>query len=317
MFAGLGKEDLGDVEDLLRGNFSRENTLDCKEQDLILRDVGRSVLFRYRRSLSPVSVVTDSAADSSADFCVGLDNHESLLKSVLRAAVSTPLTVKQTKPCYYQGMHDVAGVLLHNLNYDDIWATALLRRILQTHLRDASRENFSQLLWFLDTFLLPVIQHTDPTIYQTLLMSEVSLSNAVLPWLITWFTHDVHDDVVSSRLVDAFMASHPLLPFYFAVALLVHKSLRTEILQTELDPVSIHMTIQALPGLLRSDWLDQTYTEDNGVVIVQDVIDTAISIMYERPLPRLRLLDVVRLSSIITCTPLNFFHCLILIIVSI
>ena len=37
-----------------------------------------------------------------------------------------------------------------------------------------------------------------------------------LSWLITWFAHNVPDLEQIARLFDLFLASHPLMPLYFA-----------------------------------------------------------------------------------------------------
>jgi Rab-GTPase-TBC domain len=251
------------------------------ERDLIRRDVGRSVLFHHSCP-SPNSVMghTSSAPpDDTVSVKSSAEYTTSSLASVLTATISTPLDPENPtdKLHYYQGLHDIGGVLLMNLEYNEVFTTAILRRLCQTHLRDCARDSFADLHWFLDACLLTVVNMVDEPVHEALQLSGIPLLSTVLPWLLTWFTHSIHDEEESSRLVDAFMASHPLLPFYTSVALLVHPKLRNDILTAELDdPSSMHFAIQNLPSRIKSDWLP----EPMGLYVSgQDLIETALSIM--------------------------------------
>jgi hypothetical protein len=151
-------------------------------------------------------------------------------------------------------------------------------------LRDAVRENFAEITWFLNAFLMPTLQSIDPLVHEAIVLSGVPLSSTILPWIITWFTHCLHDEDVSNRLVDAFLAAHPLLPFYMSIALLVHPRLRLDIVTAELDdPSSMHFAIQNLPSRIKSDWsviINNHEPDGDGFVTAQEVIETALSIMY-------------------------------------
>jgi Rab-GTPase-TBC domain len=249
------------------------------ERDLIRRDVVRSVLFHHSCP-SPNSVMGHtSAPDDAASVKSSAEYTASTLASVLTATISTPLDAGNPKDTlhYYQGLHDIGGVLLMNLEYDEVLTTAVLRRLCQTHLRDCARESFADLQWFLDACLLTVVSMVDEPVHEALLLSGVPLLSTVLPWLLTWFTHSIHDEEESSRLVDAFMASHPLLPFYMSIALLVHPKLRGDILTAELDdPSSMHFAVQNLPSRIKSDW---AFEPMGFYVSGQDLIETALSIM--------------------------------------
>jgi len=270
-----------------------------RERDLIRRDVGRSVLFHHSCP-SPNSVMDSSGVyggggDDAASVKSNAELSTSLLAAVLTAAISSPLpmtttstdattTTKMEKPHYYQGLHDIGGVLLHNLGYNEVITTAILRRLLQTHLRDCCKDTFSDLQWLLQSTLLPLVQKLDPPVYEAIVLSGVPIGSTILPWMLTWFTHSIHDEEGASRLVDAFIASHPLLPFYVSLALLMHPSLRTDLLTVDLDdPSSMHFAIQNLPSRIKSDWSHTTTSGDGDDYIVyvktQDIIDTAVSIM--------------------------------------
>ena len=244
--------------------------LEDRERDLIQKDVRRSVLFHHSCP-SPNSVMgsfDEASMESRAELSVAT------LASVLMATTSAPIDGE--KPHYYQGLHDLGGVLLENLHYDEVTTTAILRRLCETHLRDNTKATFEELKWFLNASLMGVLSLLDPPVYQALVESglDALLPLTLVKWLLTWFTHSIHGEEEASRLVDAFIASHPLLPFYVSIAFLVHPKLRRDILTAEWDdPSSVNMAIQNLPSQVKSDW------KTDGEVTTQDLIETALSIM--------------------------------------
>jgi hypothetical protein len=284
----------------------REELLD---RDLIRRDAGRSVLFRYRTpnnhsstnnnsSSNPLdppaasedyptssndSVATPTGQSSKGETDgakLAPDGASDLLARVLETTIANPLA--DCKLYYYQGLHDVAGILLHALEYDTDAAIQILRRLCQSHLRDALRENFGNIMWLLSVLLLPLVEQLDPMVHYALLVSEVELSNVCLPWVITWFSHDMHNPAVASRFVDAFVSSHPLLPLYVTVALLTHPLLKQDIISTgEMgDPASMFVAIKGLTKSIVAD--DATTNVEDGMptVSAQEIIEDAIAIMY-------------------------------------
>ena len=44
-----------------------------------------------------------------------------------------------------------------------------------------------------------------------------------LPWLLTWFAHSIDNCDTVIRLYDLFLASHCLMPVYFAAALILYR----------------------------------------------------------------------------------------------
>lgn len=239
-----------------------------EDLDIIRKDLQRSALFRSQEVAG--SIVK---GEQQSDML----KHK--LASVLSAALSTPIDKNQEKPCYYQGLHDVAFILLFNLNYDEGKTTAVLRKLVETHLQDATRKDFSNVTFVLENVLMPLLHTLDPEVYQALVEWDVPLTNAILPWLITLLVHPIQDTAVASRLLDAFIANpHPMLPFYVSVALLTHPVLRQQILAAAYDPVMMHMAIQSLPGQLRND-LSAPLSANEVFVTAQDVIDSALATM--------------------------------------
>ena len=279
LLAGLSEDEnwLEEAGKLFEPSTMICSELEDRERDLIRRDVGRSVLFHHSCP-SPNSVM-GPPFDETGSIEAKAEHSTMTLASVLTATISAPLTENDDKPHYYQGLHDLGGVLLENLEYNGVFTTGILRQLCLTHLRDNTKETFDDLKWFLDSCLMKVLSTVDPPVYQALVESglDAMLPLTLVKWLFTWFTHSIHGLEEASRLIDAFMASHPLLPFYVSIAFLVHPRLRNEILTAEVDdPSSMSMAIQNLPSQIRSDWNPE---EDNSCVSTQELIETAISIM--------------------------------------
>ena len=234
--------------------------------DLIRRDAGRSVVFRYT-----VSVEEEMMLGASDGGCGGdINNRDTrTVSSVLSAAPSYAQKrlvqvlegvirdgkkkSDNTSLHYYQGLHDIAGVILHTLDYDVPLAKQVLSQVCKTHLKDATRENFGNVTWMLKTFLPPLIQHIDFQAYQIIVeYAQVDLATVCLPWVITWFTHDLHDPDTASRLVDIFISSHPILPMYMCAAIITHPTFQNEILQADYnDPAAMFLLIKRMPLALR------------------------------------------------------------------
>jgi Rab-GTPase-TBC domain len=181
----------------------RTCSMDEKELDLIRRDANRSVLFRYhKRRVADRTPSGESTAQRDSSH---------VQQEQLATVLSSALSGGTKKLHYYQGLHDIAGVLLYNLQDTD-HACAVLQRLCRLHLRDALREDLTHWTWLLDTVLLPILDSVDQELHDYLLHCGLECSNAILPWLITWFTHDIHDEQVASRLMDVLLSSHALFP---------------------------------------------------------------------------------------------------------
>eukprot|EP00537_Pseudo-nitzschia_pungens_P011722 CAMPEP_0172389478 /NCGR_PEP_ID=MMETSP1061-20121228/6358_1 /TAXON_ID=37318 /ORGANISM="Pseudo-nitzschia pungens, Strain cf. pungens" /LENGTH=521 /DNA_ID=CAMNT_0013119649 /DNA_START=12 /DNA_END=1577 /DNA_ORIENTATION=- len=253
--------------------------------DLIRRDAGRSVIFRYH---------TEPMTGSPAVPPFASERLAQVLENTIRNGNSSSSSLH-----YYQGLHDIAGVVLHNMDYQVDATTQILQRISRSHLRDAMRENFSNINWFLSVLLPPLVEKVDPYVHYSLQIAQVELSTVCLPWMITWFTHDIHDPETAGRLVDAFLSGHPLMPIYFAVALITHPLLKQELLNIDSEDVtSIFVAIKGMPQRLK------TSTDDDGGVLhphphqnvsLQEVLEDCITIMNRMP-PR-SLLDLVDSNS--------------------
>ena len=242
------------------------SNLSDKDRDLLRRDSTRSVLNKYK------SRCLETANDEARDNDNTMPGNAKDLLQVLESVLEAPQRFGSIR--YFQGLHDVAGVLLLNL-VDNRLATAVLQRLCRSHFREALRDDdFVSLLAFLKATLLPLLHKFDPELHNILSSDEVMLPTIVLPWMITWCLHDIDDSQVSSRLVDALLCGHSTFILYLVIALLIAG--RNEILKCNLDddddPMIVIMTTKALSSKIVSDYFDH----GNDGFSAQELIDSAL-----------------------------------------
>lgn len=182
-----------------------------------------------------------------------------------KTASSSPSTVH-----YYQGLHDVASVLLLVTGFSEVAAFRLLRRLASCQLRDFTRPTLDAALEACE--LLPrIVARADPQLGRALDPARnpgAPPSHYALPWLLTWFAHSAgsssssgvvvagenaaalddaasNDDTLNSaaRLFDLFAASHPLMPLYVAASALVADRRRLLEVLAEGDPAEAHAAL--------------------------------------------------------------------------
>jgi len=259
--------------------FDSEDELDMLEErdeiDMIHRDKGRSILTRSSHSSD------DEDGGSNRDQ-MGDASREEDLAWLIESVV---LGKEKDKLYYYQGFHDVAAMFLVILK-DRKLASKVLRRLAASHFREAMRIDFSNLMLFLRLTFFQLIEALDEEMHLFFRCAEVD-PEIVLPWLITWFCHDVDSRDQACRLFDVFIASHPTMPLYMSVAFLLQPEHRTVILSSDCDPASVHMTLKHMLSVAFED--AQT---------TQNLVDDAINYMEQIPPVSLRSLAKQYESSI-------------------
>ncbi|KDD72405.1 hypothetical protein H632_c3390p0, partial [Helicosporidium sp. ATCC 50920] len=145
---------------------------------------------------------------------------------------------------YYQGLHDVASVLL--LTCGEGEAVRLLRHLLRCHLRDCTRPGLEPALGAL-ALLYPLLAVADPGLAEYIAgLDEPALQipHFALSWVLTWFAHDVRSLPVAARLFDLFLASHPLMPLYLAAVAL--RARRRDVLAAGEDGLAAYHALKHL-----------------------------------------------------------------------
>lgn len=90
---------------------------------------------------------------------------------------------------YYQGLHDVASVLL--LVAGELPAFDMLCKVATGHLRDATRPSLDPVIELLG-LMGPIVELADPELAQFISKQGLPPFYA-LSWFITWFSHDLKD----------------------------------------------------------------------------------------------------------------------------
>jgi hypothetical protein len=169
---------------------------------------------------------------------------------------------------YYQGYHVVACIFLSTLGGTSSGRipgipgtpplsvpvaasgldlpSAVLLQVSQSHFRDCMRPNFKELQTAMRLALMPLIAVNDPDVHMHLLDCDMQ-PLFCFSWILTWFAHDIRDTAAVKRLYDVFLVSHPLMPMYMSVAMVIHPLNRREVLATENDFADVHQTLQDLP----------------------------------------------------------------------
>jgi hypothetical protein len=174
------------------------------------RDAKRAELRRViEAALAPAE--GDEDERSGVNYTDG-PSSSAALSSCSSAALSS------SRVYYYQGMHDVAAVLLFVAG--EASAARLLRALARRHLRDATRATLAPAAEAL-ALLYPLIGAADPELARYIAgEGGPALESPLfaLSWTLTWFAHDVPALPQAARLFDLFLAGHPLMPLYVAAA---------------------------------------------------------------------------------------------------
>ncbi|KAG1679158.1 hypothetical protein FOA52_000514 [Chlamydomonas sp. UWO 241] len=117
---------------------------------------------------------------------------------------------------YFQGLHDVASVLLLGLGSEAAAFGPLCALVTRGLMRDCTRPGLEPVLQLLQ-LLWPLLSHADRNLAAQLRASGLPPYFA-LGWVLTWFSHDAKTLDHACRLFDAFLAAHPLAPLYLGVA---------------------------------------------------------------------------------------------------
>jgi len=178
-----------------------------------------------------------------------------------------------TSVLYFQGLHDVAAVLL--LTCGASRSGACLVALLRGHLRDCCGASLAPVLAQLE-LLQPLLARADPQLAAFLSKatqrSGPASSDAVhwgrtsrgdpaapplfnthfaVSWCLTWFAYSAPDLPTIARLFDLFLASSPLMPLYLGVSAMAAPAGRAQLLRTACEHAEVHRLLTALPSLSR------------------------------------------------------------------
>ena len=130
-------------------------------------------------------------------------------------------------------------------------ASLFLKRVSLWHLRDALRKDHSVVNTTFSAALQVLLQSVEPSLYQTGIYHQSSLINTMT----SWFSRDIMDVRVISRILDVLLVSHPVTVVYLMASIL-HRS-REQILEAG----------------WRREWVADTVTEDTVESILMKALE--------------------------------------------
>ncbi|XP_051949172.1 TBC1 domain family member 20 [Xyrauchen texanus] len=142
---------------------------------------------------------------------------------------------------YYQGYHDIIVTFL--LVVGERMTIALMDKLSNHHLRDFMDPTMDSTKHILN-YLMPILERMDPELHDFMIRSEVGTIFA-LSWLITWYGYVLSDFKHVLRLYDFFLASHPLMPIYFAAVIVLYR--QKEVKGVECEMASVHHLLSQMP----------------------------------------------------------------------
>ncbi|TMW64707.1 hypothetical protein Poli38472_011587 [Pythium oligandrum] len=142
---------------------------------------------------------------------------------------------------YYQGYHDVSAVFL--LVLGDQLAFHALKAVSGTYQREVMRKSFAMTM-HATRLLFPILEAEDEELFAHIQQSGVEPFFA-LPWMITWFAHELKRFSDIARIYDVLVLSHPLFVLYLGAAVVLES--RQRVLKTECDFGTLHGFLAKLP----------------------------------------------------------------------
>ncbi|KAF9973218.1 hypothetical protein BGZ73_003578 [Actinomortierella ambigua] len=140
-----------------------------------------------------------------------------------------------------QGFHDVCTCLITVLGKES--ATLAAECVALVFLRDCMLDNLEPVLDQL-SLMMGLFRLEDPEVLEFLNRSD-TLPFFALSWVITWCAHDLQDFRKVARVFDFFLCHNPLMPVYFAAAVVMSR--REELFQQECDNAMVHTFLTKFP----------------------------------------------------------------------
>ncbi|KAG7389764.1 hypothetical protein PHYPSEUDO_009684 [Phytophthora pseudosyringae] len=143
---------------------------------------------------------------------------------------------------YFQGYHDIVSVFLLTLGNSKGTLQAV-QNVSETYQREPMRSGFEQVM-ATTRLLFLLLDAADERLFQHLHESGVEPFFA-LPWMITWFAHQLKRFGDVARLYDVFLVTHPLFCLYVSAGVVLNA--REKILRCERDFGTMHGMLSNLP----------------------------------------------------------------------
>ena len=181
------------------------------------------------------------------DVCRQWKQHHRAVKRQQLARIIHTIFSVHSDLHYIQGYHDIIAVLL--LTLDDEYTTYQAAEHLSLmHIRDSLHPTLDTVVSSL-SLIFPLLKLADEPLWQVLMDSGVQ-SFFTLSWVLTWFAHNVDCFAIVQHYFDFFLSSHPSMPIYMVVALILTQRAALVALRTSteepIDASAVHALFQSL-----------------------------------------------------------------------
>lgn len=169
-------------------------------------------------------------------FPPSIQTQDSVIDRYMDDLIQVILKILDTDPDlhYYQGFHDILVTFLMVLGREVTYC--VLRKLVHSHLKPFMARTMHETNEML--FLMyPIFEKEDRALFDFLMRAELGTIFA-LPWVITWFSHNLVDLDLVLRLFDLFIASDHHLPLYLSAAIVLH--LKDEVVKLECEMSEVH-----------------------------------------------------------------------------
>ena len=186
-----------------------------------------------------------------------LSMQDQLVKLIMRVLIKNPSL------CYYQGYHDICVTFLLVLGEE--MAFYVVNKISITHLSlfmEKTMDSTCDLLTIVENLIKLEHQQLGEHLEQAEVGNIYSLS-----WIITWFSHVLKNYNDVGRLFDLFLSSHPWMPIYLSVSMVLDK--QDQLLALPCDMPTLHRFLTNIP--------------ENDDLLFEPLISKAIHLFEKHP----------------------------------
>lgn len=169
-------------------------------------------------------------------FPPSIQTQDSVVDRYMDDLIQVILKILDTDPdlYYYQGFHDILVTFLMVLGREVTYE--VLKKLVHSHLKPfmaRTMHETNEMLYL----MYPIFEKEDRVLFDFLMKAELGTIFA-LPWVITWFSHNLLDLDLVLRLFDLFIASDHHLPLYLSAAIVLH--LKSEVCKLECEMSEVH-----------------------------------------------------------------------------